>query len=78
CVRLGGKWEPVLNEWDFSKSLQDKVEQLADIVTSEQVTVEVEFNETISQPQKQLTLLGFELIQGQNIDFTPRLHKRII
>ncbi|WP_264875375.1 hypothetical protein [Vibrio agarivorans] len=78
CVRLGGKWEPILNEWVFSKSLQDKVEQLAAIVKSEQVTVEVEFKETISQPQKQLTLFGFELIQGLNIDFTPRLHKGII
>ncbi len=77
CLRLGGKWEPILGEWVFSASLQEKVNDLQQVIQSEVVTVEVTFKETVSEPEKNLTLFGFELIKGLNIDFTPILHKGI-
>ena len=77
CLRLGGKWEPVINEWVFSGSVKDQVTKLETIVRSKQVTVEVLFKETITAPQKALTLFGFELVKGLNINFTPIMHKGV-
>ncbi|EJE4555859.1 hypothetical protein [Vibrio parahaemolyticus] len=77
CLRLGGRWEPILGEWVFSASQKDKVNALQKIIISEPVTVEVTFKETISQPEKNLTIFGFELIKGLNIDFTPIFHKGV-
>ncbi|RJX75151.1 hypothetical protein DZ860_00230 [Vibrio sinensis] len=78
CVKLGGKWEPILGEWVFSASVQDRVEQLGQIVHSPVVLVEVKFKETISQPSKSLTLFGFELVKGLNINHTPILHRNVV
>ena len=77
CLRLGGKWEPVINEWVFSGSVKDQVSHLETIVHSKPVTVEVLFKETITAPQKELTLFGVELVKGLNINFTPIMHKGI-
>lgn len=77
CVKLGGKWEPIINEWVFSASIKEKVDQLGKIVHSKPVIVEVTFKETISEPGKNLTLFGFELVKGLNINHTPMLHKSI-
>ncbi|MCG6212747.1 hypothetical protein K6U56_12310 [Vibrio furnissii] len=77
CLRLGGRWEPILGEWVFSASQKIKVEALREVIASDPVTVEVTFKETICQPDKNLTLFGFDLIKGLNIDFTPILHKGI-
>ncbi len=77
CLRLSGKWEPILNEWVFSASVKPQVDSLREIVQSDQVTVEVEFKETISQPKKNLTLFGFELVKGLSINLVPTLHKNI-
>ncbi|MEZ9233722.1 hypothetical protein AB4259_21930 [Vibrio amylolyticus] len=77
CVRLGGKWEPIISEWVFSSSVNDQVENLRQIVHSEPVTVEAEFKETISQPGRDLTLFGFELVKGLNVNFTPILSQGV-
>lgn len=77
CVKLGGKWEPILGEWVFSASVKEKVDQLGAIVHSPRVLVEVRFKETISQPGKSLTLFGFELVKGLNINHTPILYKAV-
>jgi hypothetical protein len=77
CLKLGGKWEPILNEWVFSASVKDKVDALGEIVRSKPVVVEVEFNETLSEPGKSLTLFGFELIKGLRINNAPTLNKGI-
>lgn len=73
CLKLGGQWEPIINEWVFSASVKDKVEELRNIVQSELTLVQVEFKETISEPNKSLTLFGFELVKGININRTPIL-----
>jgi hypothetical protein len=77
CMKLGGQWEPILNEWVFSASVKDKVDQLAQVLRSKPVLVEVEFNETISEPGKSLTVFGFELIKGLRINHMPILNKGI-
>lgn len=77
CVRLGGKWEPILNEWVFSTSVQEKVNKLDEVVRSEPKLVEVVFKETISMPSKQLSLFGFELVRGLNPNQTPIFHKGV-
>ncbi|WP_394144235.1 hypothetical protein [Vibrio atypicus] len=74
CVKLGGKWEPILNEWVFSASVKEKVDQLYEVVHSEPKLVEVEFKETISMPGKGLSLFGFELVKGLNPNHTPIFH----
>ncbi|MBD1559281.1 hypothetical protein HC752_20275 [Vibrio sp. S9_S30] len=77
CLRLGGKWEPILNEWVFSASVQRKVEQLSNIVHSAPITVEAEFKETLSESNKGLTLFGFELVKGLKINHLPIFHKGV-
>lgn len=78
CLRLGGKWEPILNEWVFSASVKEKVDKLGEVVNSELKLVEVEFRETVSMPGKQLSLFGFELVKGLNVNNLPILHKGVI
>lgn len=78
CLRLGGKWEPIIGEWVFSASVQDKVKSLGEIIHSETVLVEAIFKETISKPDKSLTLFGFELVKGMNINHTPIFHYGIV
>lgn len=74
CLRLGGKWEPILNEWVFSASVKEKVDRLGEVVHSEPKLVEVEFRETVSMPSKQLSLFGFELVKGLNPNNLPIFH----
>lgn len=77
CLKLGGQWEPILNEWVFSASVKHKVDELAQVLHSKPVVVEVEFYETISEPGKSLTLFGFELIKGLRINHVPILNKGV-
>ncbi|MGX9415750.1 hypothetical protein ACWU4D_00230 [Vibrio sp. WJH972] len=78
CLKLGGKWEPILSEWVFSASVKDKVDVLGEIVHSKPVAVDVEFKETISEPKKDLTVFGFELIKGVRINNTPIFCKGVV
>ncbi|GAD80829.1 hypothetical protein [Vibrio ezurae] len=73
CLRLGGKWEPILNEWVFSSSVKDKVEQLRSIVKSRQILVEIKFKETISHLGKNLTIFGYETVKGIKVNNAPIL-----
>ena len=61
----------------FSASIKDKVDKLGEIVHSKPVLVDVQFKETISEPGKNLTLFGFELIKGLRINNTPILCKGV-
>jgi hypothetical protein len=78
CLRLGGKWEPILNEWVFSASVKEKVDKLGEVVNSELKLVEVEFRETVSMPSKQLSLFGFELVKGLSVNNLPIFHKGVV
>ncbi|MEZ9786610.1 hypothetical protein AB4339_17330 [Vibrio breoganii] len=73
CLRLGGKWEPILKEWVFSASVKDKVEQLRTIVRARQKVVEVEFKETISHLGRSLTVFGYETVKGMKANNSPIL-----
>ncbi|RTZ15802.1 hypothetical protein EJ063_12065 [Vibrio aquaticus] len=77
CLRLGGKWEPILNEWVFSASVQEQVEALRKIVQSPPKLVEVTFHETITMPDKTLSLFGFELVKGMYAHRIPMMHKGV-
>ncbi|TFH92168.1 hypothetical protein [Vibrio ouci] len=77
CIRLGGKWEPILGEWVFSKSVEDRVIFLSKLLSSPEVSIEATFRETISTPKKELSLFGYELVKGHNLNNSPILHKNI-
>lgn len=77
CVRLGGKWEPVINEWVFSQSVEPKVQALSKIIHSPAIIVEAEFRETITAPEKKLSLFGYELVKGIKLNNSPILHNDI-
>jgi hypothetical protein len=47
-------------------------------VNSELKLVEVEFRETVSMPSKQLSLFGFELVKGLNVNNLPIFHKGVV
>ncbi|CAM3157793.1 hypothetical protein [Vibrio rarus] len=73
CLRLGGKWEPIIKEWVFSSSVKDKVEHLKKIVKSRQKLVEVEFKETLSHLGRSLTVFGYDTVKGMRVNNTPIL-----
>ncbi len=77
CVRLGGKWEPILNEWIFSQSVEEKVHALNEIIRSQPIIVEAEFKETITELGKELSLFGYPLVKGLRLNNSPILHKDI-
>ncbi|WP_375751754.1 hypothetical protein [Vibrio sp. HN007] len=77
CMRLGGKWERVLNEWVFSASVEDKVRELESIILSKNVIIQAEFRENISVTEKPLTLFGFELVQRVDVNYQAVLNKGI-
>ena len=77
CLKLGGKWEPILNEWVFSASVSDKVDQLRQIIHSPKKILEVTFKETISMPNKSLSLFGFELVKGIKRNHEPIFHRGV-
>lgn len=64
CLQLGGKWEPILNEWVFSEAIKDEVDKLGTIIHSEKIYIEATFSETITQTNTPLTLFGFPLIKS--------------
>lgn len=77
CLKLGGKWEPIVNEWVFSASVADKVELLRQIIHSPQKELEVTFKETISMPNKSLSLFGFELVKAIKRNHETIFHRGI-
>ncbi|WED21690.1 hypothetical protein L3Q72_13915 [Vibrio sp. JC009] len=77
CMRLGGKWEPILNEWVFSASVEDKVRELEAVIHSRQIVIQADFRENITVTQKPLTLFGFELVKSVGIDYAPVFYKGI-
>ncbi|KHT61943.1 hypothetical protein RJ45_20050 [Photobacterium gaetbulicola] len=64
CLQLGGKWEPVLNEWVFSAAIKHEVDKLAEQINSELVYIEATFNETIKLTTEPLTLFGYPLVKS--------------
>ncbi len=75
CLRLGGKWEPILGEWVFSIAVQNEVNKLAELIQSEQIYVEATFKETITVYNKPLTLFGYPLIKSVASNNKVTLHK---
>ncbi len=75
CLRLGGKWEPILGEWVFSIAVQEEVNKLAELIQSEQIYVEATFKETITVYNKPLTLFGYPLIKSVASNNKVTLHK---
>ncbi|WEM42073.1 hypothetical protein PTW35_16145 [Photobacterium sp. DA100] len=64
CLQLGGKWEPVLNEWVFSAAIKHEVDKLAEQINSELVYIEATFNETIKLTTEPLSLFGYPLVKS--------------
>ena len=64
CLQLGGKWEPVLNEWVFSAAIKHEVDKLAALINSELIYIEATFNETIKLTAEPLTLFGYPLVKS--------------
>ncbi|MGF1738588.1 hypothetical protein [Photobacterium satsumensis] len=64
CLQLGGKWEPVLNEWVFSAAIKHEVDKLAEQINSELLYIEATFNETIKLTTGPLTLFGYPLVKS--------------
>lgn len=77
CLQLGGKWEPILNEWVFSASVQTQVDELAAVIHSEEAYLEVTFKETISVIEQPLTLYGYPLIKALTNNHQVILHNGI-
>ena len=61
CLKLGGKWEPILNQWVFSTSVEKKVRELENIIQSEEEYVEITFNETVTVHDKAFTIFGYPI-----------------
>ncbi|GLT17488.1 hypothetical protein GCM10007938_12650 [Vibrio zhanjiangensis] len=66
CLKLGGKWEPILNQWVFSSSVEDKVRELENIIHGEEEYCEVTFKETVTIHNQELTLFGYPIISSIN------------
>lgn len=66
CLKLGGKWEPILGQWVFSASVENKVRELESIIRSEEQYVEVTFKETVTINNQDLTLYGYPIVFSTN------------
>lgn len=63
CLRLGGKWESILNEWVFSSAISHKVENLGNKLNTEEIYIEATFRETVSIIDDELTLFGYPIVK---------------
>ncbi|WP_150137221.1 hypothetical protein [Candidatus Enterovibrio altilux] len=77
CLQLGGKWEPILNEWVFSTSVKKNVDAIQGIIDSEKKYIEATFEETISLTNEILTLFGYPLIKTVTASGKVILHNGI-
>ncbi len=77
CLQLGGKWEPILNEWVFSQSLETKVRHLQQQMASPLYWASCQFKETITVMGEPLTLYGFPITQGLNSKLQPIMSKEV-
>ncbi|WP_373433514.1 hypothetical protein ACEO96_14920 [Vibrio anguillarum] len=77
CLSLGGKWERVLNQWVFSLSVSNKVEELGRLLHSEIFYIEATFKETLSLIGDDLTLFGYPLVKSVKPDGSVTFEKDI-
>ena len=76
-LQLGGKWEPVLGEWVFSASVEDKVNALSEQLNSQLYWVTCLFTETVTVMGEPLTLFGFPVVKGLNKKLNPILEYEV-
>jgi hypothetical protein len=76
-LQLGGKWEPVLEEWVFSASVKDKVAALSEQMNSQLYWVTCLFNETVTVMGEPLTLFGYPVVKGLNKKLNPILEYEV-
>ncbi len=67
CRKLGGKWDKESESWVFNSIVEDKVEELDELYSSDLKNYEIKFHESAFYDKK-LHLAGYDLVVAKGRD----------